>query len=66
MAFTQADVDALQAAIAAGGHIQSMTVGGQQFTFRSVEDMQKLLSMMQSQISGGKKNHRLAATSKGA
>lgn len=66
MAWTQADIDKLKTAIATGASIQSMTIGGQQFTFRSADDMLKLLAIMEGQVGGGKKNHRLAATSKGA
>ena len=66
MAYTQADLDQIDVAIASGAHIQSMTVGGQQFTFRTADDVLKLRAHVAGQLSGGKKNHRLAATSKGA
>ncbi len=66
MAWTQADIDKLEKAIASGAHIQSMTIGGQQFVFRTAADMLKLLSAMKGQVNAGSKNHRLAATGKGA
>jgi hypothetical protein len=66
MAWTQADIDKLKGAIASGSAIQSMTIAGQQFTFRTADDMLKLLAVMEGQVNGATRNHRLAATSKGA
>lgn len=65
MAWTQADIDTLKAAIASGSVIQSMTIAGQQFTFRSADDMLKLLAAMQGEVNSGSRV-RLAATRKGA
>lgn len=68
MAWTQADIDKLKAAIAGGSVIQSMTFADQTFEFRSIEDMLKVLALMQAEVSassGSPSNYRLAATSKG-
>ena len=69
MAWTQADLDKLDAAIAAGGSMQSMTfAGGDSFTFRSLDEMLKLRALMQQALSaaaGTSASHRLAAFSKG-
>ena len=67
--WTQADIDKLKAAIAGGAVLQSMTFGDQTFTFRSIEEMLQVLSLMQQEVnaaSGTPKGYRLAATSKGA
>jgi hypothetical protein len=68
MAYTQADIDALKAAIAGGAVLQSMTFGDQTFTFRTIEEMLQVLSLMQADVSttAGTGRSRLAATSKGA
>ena len=69
MAWTQADLDKLDAAIAAGGAMQSMTfAGGDSFTFRSLDEMLKLRAIMQQALSataGTGAAYRLAAFSKG-
>ena len=68
MAWTQADIDKLKAAIAGGSVVESMTFADQSFTFRSIDDMLKVLAMMQGEVSaasGAPSNYRLAATSKG-
>jgi hypothetical protein len=69
MAWTQADLDKLDAAIAAGGSMQSMTfAGGDSFTFRSLDEMLKLRAIMQgalNAVTGTSTTHRLAAFSKG-
>jgi len=67
MAWTIADVDMLKAAIAAGGIARSITFSDQSVTFHSVDDMLKLLAMMQADVTvteGGSRT-RYAATSKG-
>lgn len=64
MAWTQTDIDNLRAAIAAGGVLQSMTIDNQTFTFRSIDDMLKLLAVMEGNLAGGSRT-RYAATSKG-
>ncbi len=69
MTWTQADLDKLDAAIAAGGVMQSMTfAGGDSFTFRTIDEMLKLRSVMQQALNaaaGTSTAYRLAATSKG-
>jgi hypothetical protein len=69
MAWTQADIDKLKAAIAGGAVLQSMTFGDQSFTFRTMDAMLQVLALMQQEVnatSGTPKGYRLAATSKGA
>jgi hypothetical protein len=72
MAWTQADVDALKAAIAAGKGARTITFGDQTINFHSIDDMLKLLSVMQADASqaaaeaaGISSRTRFAATSKG-
>lgn len=62
--FTQADIDALRAAIAGGSVLQSMTFGDQSFTFRTIADMLQLLAWMQREVNGSS-GSRLAAMRKG-
>lgn len=67
-AWTQADVDKLKAAIADGAAVQTITFADQTFTFRSLDEMLKLLAIMVQEVNaaaGTPKSHRLAATSKG-
>jgi hypothetical protein len=58
----------LVAGIAGAGIIGAMTVAGQQFTFRSIEDMERALAWIDRQLAllDGTSRTRLAATSKGA
>lgn len=68
MAWTQTDIDALKAAIAAGRGARTIAFGDQSVTFNSVDDMLKLLSVMQADVAtaaGGGSRTRFAATSKG-
>lgn len=68
MPFTQADADALRAAIADGRGARTISFGDQSVTFNSIDDMLKLLSIMQADVnatSGAQTRTRLAATSKG-
>lgn len=67
MAWTQTDIDTLQAAIAAGGAVKSMTIGDRTVTFNTIDDMLKLLSVMQASVTtaAGTSRTRYAATSKG-
>ncbi len=68
MAWTQADLDKLDAAIAAGGTMQSMSfAGGDSFTFRGVDEMLKLRAVIQGALNAaaGTSTTRYAATSKG-
>lgn len=67
MAWTQTDIDALKAAIAAGRGARTIAFGDQSVTFHSVQEMQDLLRMMQQDVSttAGTPRTRFAATSKG-
>lgn len=65
MAFTQADLDALDAAIKGGGVISQMSFGEQSFTFRSLDDMLKLRAVMRREVEGGS-GTRYGAVCKGA
>jgi hypothetical protein len=68
MAWTQDDLDKLDAAISSGSGLQSMTFGDQSFTFRGLDEMLKLRALMQQALStqaGNSRSHRLAAVSKG-
>jgi hypothetical protein len=51
MAWTQTDIDALKAAIAAGRGAKSIVFGDQTVTFHSVDEMRALLRMMQEDVS---------------
>lgn len=64
MAWTQANVDELEAAIASGSVLSSMTIDGNTFTFRTLDDMLKLLAVMKRALAGNS-GTRYAATSKG-
>lgn len=50
MAWTTADRDKLKAAIAAGSIMQSLKIGEETYTFRSVDEMLKLLSVMENEL----------------
>lgn len=68
MAWSQSDVDALKAAIVAGKGAKSITFSDQSITFHSVDEMLKLLQVMQQEVNanaGTPKNYRLGATCKG-
>jgi hypothetical protein len=68
MAWTQSDVDTLKAAISTGRGVRSITFADQSVTFHSIDDMLKLLSIMEHDVaaqSSQTRTHRLAATSKG-
>jgi hypothetical protein len=68
MAWTQADADALQAAIAAGKGARSIAFADQVVTFSSIDEMLKLLAVMTAAVTaaaGTSQRTRFAATSKG-
>ena len=66
MAWTESDVDALKAAIAAGRGARSIAFSDQTVTFNSIPEMLQLLSVMQQDVNRAtRQNHRLATTSKG-
>ena len=67
MAFTQADVDALDRAIADGRGAIEITFADQTVRFRSVDEMKDLRAMMAGEVAAaaGVSRTRFAATSKG-
>lgn len=67
MAYTQADLDALDADIAKVRLIDSTTFADQSTKFRSLDDLLKLRAVMAQSIAAaaGTSRTRLAATSKG-
>jgi len=70
MPFTQADIDALKAAIAAARGGQKIRYDNQEYTSHSVGDLEKLLGLMQNDVAAqaaasGDSTTRFAATSKG-
>ncbi len=66
MAWSQTDIDALQKAIADGRGARSMAFGDQSVTFNSIDDMLKLLAVMQAQVSGtSQRTYRVATVNKG-
>jgi hypothetical protein len=64
MAWTQADLDALDAQILAAGVVQTDSHSDKSTTFRSVDDLKKLRQMMAAQI-GARPRTRYATTDKG-
>lgn len=54
MAWTQSDVDTLKAAIVARKFVRSMTLSDRTYTFDSIDDMLKLLSVMQTEVAGSR------------
>jgi hypothetical protein len=65
MPFTQADIDALKAAMIARGFVRSLTFSDQTLTFDSIDDMLKLLALMEQQVAAGTSRTRYAAYDKG-
>jgi hypothetical protein len=68
MAWSQTDVENLRQAIADGRGARSITFENQTVTFGSVDEMLKLLSVMQAAVTtaaGTSQRTRFAATSKG-
>ncbi len=67
MAFTQADLDLLDRAIADGRGARTMTFGDQSVTFFDPEQMKTLRSLMAGEVAAaaGTSRTRFAATSKG-
>lgn len=61
--WTQAQIDSLKAAIASG--TLHVAFADRSQTFQSLEDMLKLLALMERTADGGTTLYRLAATSKG-
>lgn len=68
MAWTQADIDTLKAAIVDRKGARSIAFADQVVTFETVEDMLKLLAAMEQEVAaaaGRSTRSRFAATSKG-
>jgi len=65
MAWTQADIDTLKAAILARRGARSIAFADQVVTFDSIDDMLKLLAVMTAEVSTTSTRTRFAATSKG-
>lgn len=68
MPWTQADIDTLKAAILARQGARSIAFEDQVITFDSIDDMLKLLAVMEAEVAtstGLSTRTRFAATSKG-
>jgi hypothetical protein len=68
MAWTQADLDKLDAAISGGAVLQSIAFADQTFVFRSVAEMiqvRALIAQSLNATAGTATTYRLAASSKG-
>jgi hypothetical protein len=63
MAYTQADLDALDAEIAKVRLVKSTTFDNQSTTFRDLDELLKLRAVMAASVSGNRT--RYAATTKG-
>lgn len=66
MAWTQTDVDNLKKAISDGRGARSITFGDRTIVFHSVDEMLKLLSVMQQEVAAaaGTSRTRVASISK--
>lgn len=64
MAFSQSDLDKLDAAIADGRGVRQISFQDQSLTFNSVADMLKLRSVIKREVDSTP-NYRLAVTDKG-
>jgi hypothetical protein len=68
MPWTQTDADNLRRAIADGRGARSMSFSDQTVVFNSIDEMLKLLAIMEAEIgnaAGTRKSYRVATTSKG-
>jgi hypothetical protein len=65
VAFTQADLDRLDQAIAQGGIMQSIAFADQTYVFRNLDEMLKLRSVMAQALAQPASRTRYAAHSKG-
>lgn len=66
--WTQADLDKIDAAIAAGGALQRLRFADTEIEFRSVAEMMQVRATIAAALAaaqGPYNKHRLAATSKG-
>lgn len=64
MPFTQADLDTLRQALVDRKGARSIQFSDQAVTFESIDDMLKLLAVMETQVAGTSRT-RFAATRKG-
>jgi len=64
MAYTQADLDAIDAEIATIRTVKSTTIDGQSTTFRDLDELYRERERIARTIAGGSRT-RYAATSKG-
>lgn len=64
MAFTQADLDAFDQAIAAGRGVKGFTFGDQSTQFHPVDDVLKIRALIKRDVDSAP-THRFAVTSKG-
>ena len=67
MAWTEDDLNKLEAAIAAGRGVRQMSFSDQTIVFHPVDEMLKLRAAMKHELYGAttSRNYRLASTSKG-
>lgn len=65
MAWTSTDVSTLEQAIADRRGARSITFSDRTVVFESIDDMLKLLAVMQRAVAGGGSQTRYAASSKG-
>jgi len=65
MPYTQADLDALDAQILAVGPVKTTTFADQSTTFRDLDELLKLRSVIAADVAGSSRT-RYAATRKGA
>jgi hypothetical protein len=68
MPFTSTDAENLRRAIADGRGARSMTFDNQTVVFNSIDDMLKLLAVMEAEVAGvdgTRRSYRVATTSKG-
>ena len=63
MAWTQADITTLKAAVASG--VLTVSYNGRSTTYQSLSEMRALLADMERQVSTATRTYRLAAVSKG-
>lgn len=65
MAWTTQDIDNLKSAIAAGRGAQTIAFSDQTVTFHSIDQMLKLLAVMEQDVnSSTRRNFRVAASNK--
>jgi len=68
MPFTTTDAENLRRAIADGRGARSMSFGDETVVFNSIDDMLKLLAVMEAEAAGPdttRRSYRVAVTSKG-